>query len=43
MGKCKGCVGRGTGTRCCICGKVIPTALRRTPKTPSELRRKPKR
>ncbi|MDF5759186.1 hypothetical protein [Spongiactinospora sp. TRM90649] len=27
---CPGCIGRGTGTRCCMCDKPIPAALRRT-------------
>jgi hypothetical protein len=34
---CPGCVGRGTGTRCCRCGGDIPEALRRKPGDRSEL------
>lgn len=30
MDTCPGCVGRGTGTRCCMCNRPIPTNLRRT-------------
>lgn len=27
---CPGCIGRGTGTHCCMCDKPIPPPLRRT-------------
>ncbi len=30
-GDCPGCVGRGTGSRCCMCGRPIPEHLRRQP------------
>jgi hypothetical protein len=30
-GVCSGCVGRGTGVRCCICGGEIPPELWRAP------------
>lgn len=35
---CTGCIGRGTGTACCMCGLPIPEHLRRTPDSPSEIR-----
>jgi hypothetical protein len=35
---CPGCVGRGTGTQCFICGGTVPTSQRRTPQSPSEIR-----
>ena len=35
---CTGCVGRGTGTRCCICGGGIPLDLRRDPEAADEFR-----
>lgn len=25
---CPGCIGRGTGTHCCMCDRPIPEALR---------------
>lgn len=28
-GTCPGCIGRGTGTACCMCTKPIPEDLRR--------------
>ena len=28
---CPGCVGRGTGEVCCLCGLPVPIALRRSP------------
>jgi hypothetical protein len=28
-GTCPGCVGRGTGTHCCMCDRPIPLGLRR--------------
>jgi hypothetical protein len=37
-GECPGCVGRGTGERCCVCGKPIPPRLRLSQGHPSELR-----
>lgn len=33
---CPGCVGRGTGTECCVCGCWIPEHLRRSPGDPGE-------
>lgn len=27
---CPGCIGRGTGSNCCMCGNPIPANLRRT-------------
>lgn len=33
---CPGCVGRGTGTECFVCGRWIPEDLRRSPGDPSE-------
>lgn len=36
MDNCLGCVGRGTGDVCCVCGGHIPVALRRAPGDPSE-------
>jgi hypothetical protein len=33
---CPGCVGRGTGTECCICGEPVPAALRRTTNSTDE-------
>jgi hypothetical protein len=33
---CVGCVGRGTGDGCCMCGGPIPAALRRRPGSPPE-------
>lgn len=35
--ECPGCVGRGTGTGCCMCGRPIPKHLRRKPGDPSEI------
>jgi hypothetical protein len=37
-GDCPGCVGRGTGWRCCVCGRMIPPQLRRAPGSPDEIR-----
>jgi hypothetical protein len=37
-GACGGCIGRGTGERCAICGKPIPQRLRRSPGDPAEYR-----
>jgi anti-sigma regulatory factor (Ser/Thr protein kinase) len=34
---CPGCVGRGTGPRCCMCGRWIPGELRRQPGDRSEV------
>lgn len=34
---CPGCVGRGTGTHCCMCDGEIPAHLRRTAQSPSEV------
>jgi hypothetical protein len=34
---CPGCVGRGRGDACCVCGLLIPPRLRRRPGDPSEL------
>lgn len=28
---CTGCIGRGTGAKCCMCARPIPADLRRTP------------
>lgn len=39
LGLCPGCVGRGTGTGCCMCGRPIPIGLRRQPGDPSEMYR----
>lgn len=36
MSSCVGCVGRGTGSKCCMCGKPIPQELRRSPNDPPE-------
>ncbi|GIH91910.1 hypothetical protein ACFFMN_34115 [Planobispora siamensis] len=38
MATCPGCIGRGTGTRCCMCDGTIPEELRRTPDSPNEVR-----
>lgn len=35
---CPGCVGRGAGTVCCVCGAPIPAALRLRPDGPPEAR-----
>lgn len=35
---CPGCVGRGTGAVCCVCGGQVPAALRRRAGDPSEVR-----
>jgi hypothetical protein len=35
---CPGCVGRGIGTRCSMCGGVVPAEKRRTPLSRSEVR-----
>lgn len=34
---CPGCVGRGTGRSCCMCGLPVPDGLRRKPGDPSEM------
>lgn len=34
---CLGCIGRGTGTNCCMCTLPIPADKQRTPDSPSEL------
>jgi hypothetical protein len=34
--ECPGCVGRGTGDGCCMCGLPVPEGLRRQPDDPSE-------
>jgi hypothetical protein len=36
---CHGCVGRGTGTSCCMCGNLVSTVLRRDCESTSEVRR----
>ena len=36
--RCPGCVGRGTGPTCCMCGAPVPQELRRGPGDPPELR-----
>jgi NTP pyrophosphatase (non-canonical NTP hydrolase) len=33
---CPGCIGRGTGNRCFICGGIVPLQLRRTADMPTE-------
>lgn len=38
MPPCPGCVGRGTGAVCCVCGGQVPASLRRRPGDPSEVR-----
>ena len=35
---CDGCIGRGCGTACGICGGTIPNHLRRTTDSPREYR-----
>jgi hypothetical protein len=35
---CQGCVGRGIGQRCSMCGGTVPVALRRTRESSSEIR-----
>jgi len=34
---CPGCIGRGAGSVCCICGRPIPGELRRRPGDASEI------
>jgi hypothetical protein len=34
---CPGCIGRGTGTGCCMCGLPVPEGLRRQAGDPSDL------
>jgi hypothetical protein len=34
--KCPGCVGRGTGAVCCMCGGQVPARLRRSRNSPRE-------
>lgn len=36
--QCPGCIGRGMGTGCCMCGLPIPESLRRKPGDPSEFK-----
>lgn len=32
---CPGCIGRGNGTRCCMCSKPIPERLQRVGDRPA--------